>query len=297
MAQIVINVFGVLLFLPFISQFAALVSNTSEVLPRQIANAHTIFNLTVSAVLFPFVKQIAWVARKLAPEKAGLEKPKLTSFIDDMQLSVPSVALNEAAREMTKLAEVTAQMVEDSSRALIEKDRSLAERVIVQEDEFVDPVFKKLVDFVDRLIQDDLTSRQTSRCFQIKNLSMDIERVADLSEDIAQYALEKIKDDVPFTPEALEELQQASKLAHDIYALAITAFSASDKAMAGEVCHRENDFDRLYWRFRQNHIERLEAGMCHPRADVIFTETMRALERISDHADNIGVSIARSADE
>jgi len=296
-AQIFINIFGVLLFLPFIGQFAELVGRTSLSLARQIANAHTIFNLTVSAVLFPFVKQIAWVARKLAPEKAGQEKPKLTSFIDDMQLSVPSVALNEAAREMTKLAEVTAQMVEDSTRALIEKDASLAEKVMVQEDKFVDPVFKQLVDFVDRLIQGDLTTRQSSRCFQIKNLLMDIERVADLSEDIAQYALEKIKDDVPFTPEAMQELQQSAEQAHDIYSLAIIAFSASDRKLALEVCRRENEFDRLYWRLRQNHIERLEAGMCHPRADVIFTETMRALERISDHADNIGVSIDRSTNE
>ena len=188
-------------------------------------------------------------------------------------------------------------MVEDSTRALIEKDASLAEKVMVQEDKFVDPVFKQLVDFVDRLIQGDLTTRQSSRCFQIKNLLMDIERVADLSEDIAQYALEKIKDDVPFTPEAMQELQQSAEQAHDIYSLAIIAFSASDKKLALEVCRRENEFDRLYWRLRQNHIERLEAGMCHPRADVIFTETMRALERISDHADNIGVSIDRSTDD
>jgi phosphate:Na+ symporter len=100
---------------------------------------------------------------------------------------------------------------------------------------------------------------------------------------------------VPFTPEALQELQQASEQAQDIYSLSIIAFSAGDRKLAKEVCRRENDFDRLYWRFRQNHIERLEAGMCHPRADVIFTETMRALERISDHADNIGVSIDRSS--
>jgi hypothetical protein len=38
----------------------------------------------------------------------------------------------------------------------------------------------------------------------------------------------------------------------------------------------------------------LEAGVCHPEADVIFTETLRNLERISDHADNLGVSVARS---
>ena len=296
MAQISINIFGVLLFLPFIHQFAELVSRTSVDLARQIANAHTIFNVTVSAVLFPFVKQIAWLAKKLAPEKAELEKPKLTSFIDEMQLSVPAVALTEAAREMTKLGEAAARMVENSCQALFEKDTAMAESVIVQEEKFVDPVFKLLVDFVDRLIQGDLTAKQSKRCFQIKNLLMDIERVADLSEDIAQCALERTAKNVPFTAEGLQELQQAAKQAQDIFSLSIIAFSANDRELAREVCRKENEFDRLYWQIRQNHIERLEAGKCHAQADVIFTETMRALERISDHADNIGISVSRSTD-
>ena len=294
LAQIAINIFGVLLFLPFIRPYAALVSGTSAELARQVANAHTIFNLAVSALCFPFVKQIAWLATKLAPEKAGREKPRLTRFIDAMQLSVPAVALNEATRELTNLGEVTAGMVEDSCRALIEKDRAKAEAVIVQEERFVDPVFKQTVDFVNQLIQGDLTRRQSQRCFQIKNLLMDVERVADLSEDISQYALERIQDDVPFTPAALQELRQAALQAHEVFALSVRAFAAGDLDLSREACRRENDFDKLYWQYRQNHIDRLAAGSCHPRADVIFTEAMRALERISDHADNIGVSVARS---
>jgi phosphate:Na+ symporter len=45
---------------------------------------------------------------------------------------------------------------------------------------------------------------------------------------------------------------------------------------------------------RQRHIERLEAGICNPEANVIFTEILRDLERISDHADNLGVSVMRA---
>jgi phosphate:Na+ symporter len=294
-AQIIMNVFGVILFLPFISQYANLISHTSVDLARQIANAHTIFNVAVSAVLFPFVKQLAWVTKKLVPEKTKIEKPKLTAYIDNMQLSVPSVALTEAAREMGRLGEVSARMVEDSCRALIEKDATAAESVLVQEDKFVDPVFKTLVDFVDRLIQEELTTAQNKRCFQIKNLSMDIERVADMSEDIAQYALDRIEHNVSFSSQAIQELEQASKRVKDIYSLSIVAFQSSDRELAQKVCQEESEFDKLYWQIRQSHIERLEKGMCHPEADVIFTETMRILERISDHADNLGVSVARSA--
>ncbi|MGB8982091.1 MAG: hypothetical protein WCC12_09460 [Anaerolineales bacterium] len=42
------------------------------------------------------------------------------------------------------------------------------------------------------------------------------------------------------------------------------------------------------------HIERLEEGICNSEANVIFTETLRVLERISDHADNLGVNVMRA---
>ena len=292
-AQIMINVFGVLLFLPFIPQFADLVSRTSGELPRQIANAHTIFNLTVSALLFPFVKQIAWLARRLVPEQAEKEKPKLTAYIDEMQYSVPAVALTEAARELAHIGEVTAQMLEHARSALFEKDTARAQEVITQEDRLVDPVCKELVDFVNRLMQEDLSVAQQRRCFQIKNLLTDVERVGDLAEDLAQVALERIENQVEFSLPATAELEQLWRHAHRTYSLALKSFQAGDRELARQVCRPESEFDQMYWRTRQGHIERLEEGLCQPEADVIFTETLRNLERISDHADNLGVSVSR----
>jgi phosphate:Na+ symporter len=294
MAQIFINVLGVLLFLPFISPYADLISHTSSELPRQIANAHTIFNVAVSAILFPFVKQIAWVAEKLVPPEKKPAKEKLTAYIDDMQYSVPAFALTEAARELARLGRAAARMVEESCQALLTKDPEAAKHVLEQEDQFVDPVFKTLVDFIDRLIREDLSIPQQKRCFQMKNLLIDIERVADMSEDIAGYAMERIREDVYFSPQAIEELEQLGKHTLCTFSAAVEAFQGSDKLQARKVCEMESEFDKLYWQARQRHIERLEKGLCNPEANVIFTETLRVLERVSDHADNLGVSVMRA---
>lgn len=293
-AQISINVFGVLLFLPFIPQYAGLVSGTSSELPRQIANAHTIFNVTVSALLFPFVKQIAWLARRLVPARAEGGKPKVTAYIDEMQYSVPAVALTEAARELTRVGETTAQMLESSRLALLERDTAKAQEVLTQEDKLVDPVCKELGTFVNVLMQEELSLAQQRRCFQIKNLLTDVERVGDLAEDLAQVALERIENSVDFSPQATEDLGHLWRHAHQTYTLALQAFQSGDREMARQVCSLESEFDQLYWRTRQGHIERLEAGLCLPEADVIFTETLRNLERVSDHADNLGVSVMRA---
>ena len=61
-----------------------------------------------------------------------------------------------------------------------------------------------------------------------------------------------------------------------------------------QVYQVESEFDSAYLLARQRHIDRLETGTCQAKADVIYTEALRLLERISDHADNIGVSILRN---
>jgi phosphate:Na+ symporter len=197
-------------------------------------------------ILFPFVNPLAKLVQNLVHVQPGEKREKLTAYFDEMQYGVPAVALTEAARELVRLGEVAADMVEMSCLALIKRDVDFAQRVLVQEDQFVDPVTKELNQFVDELMRGDLSQSQQKRCIQLHNLLTDVERVGDLAEDIAQLALERMENDVQFSNQAIEEL------------------------------------------------ERLEAGRCHPEADVIFTETLRCLERISDHADNLGVSVSRS---
>ena len=293
MAQIFINVFGVLLVLPFISSFAALVSRTSPSLPRQIANAHTIFNVGVSAILLPFVGQIAHLANWLVPKSAEEEKPKLTAYIDQMQHSIPAVALKEALRELTRMGQVTTQMVDYSRRALVAMDMDAAQWVLEQEDEFVDPVTEILDRFVTRLMQENLSVDQQKRCFQLKNLLTDVERVGDLTEDLAQAAQARLEHQVVFSDQATQDLDGLCQHVRETLSLAVQALHDGDKEMARRACDLEEEFDQLYQHSRQGHIDRLADGTCHPEADVIFTEALRNLERICDHADNLGVSVMR----
>ncbi|MBU0703353.1 MAG: Na/Pi cotransporter family protein [Chloroflexi bacterium] len=293
-AQIIINVIGVLLFLPFISPFTTLVSRTSPNLPRQIANAHTIFNVAVSVILFPFVRYIARAANLLVPKSAEEEKPKLTAYIDERQHRLPPVALTEAVRELNRIGEVTAEMIDRGRQALVEGDTGAAQWVLEQESEFVDPVCVILEHFVNRLMQGNLSVNQQKRCFQLKSLITDIERVGDLTEDLAQAAQKKIAHNVRFSPQATEDLNQLCQHTHRTYACALQALQDGDQTLARRACRLEDELDELYLEARQGHIDRLETGICQPEANVIFIETLRNLERISDHADNLGISVMRT---
>jgi phosphate:Na+ symporter len=215
-------------------------------------------------------------------------------YIDEMQYAVPAVALSEASRELYRLGQVTAEMVELSCQALLEKNTANAERVLVMEDKVVDPVTKELDHFVNRLMGAELTQTQHKRVIQIKSLLVDIERVGDMAEDIARYAQDRVVGDIPFSTDAMIDLSEMSRSVYSIYCRSLQAFHEEDPILATEVCKAESEFDIMYWKTREMHIRRVEAGKCHPEADIIFTETLRMLERISDHADNLGVSVSRN---
>lgn len=67
-SHVMLNVIGVLLFLPFLTPFSDLITRTDPALARQVANAHTIFNLISSAAVLPFARQFAGLIVKIVPE-------------------------------------------------------------------------------------------------------------------------------------------------------------------------------------------------------------------------------------
>ena len=100
--------------------------------------------------------------------------------------SVPAVALTEAARELVPTGATSPlRWCKIAARALIQKNSDLARQVIAQEEQLIDPVTKELIEFTNVIIEQELSLAQQKRCFQLKNLLIDVERVGDMAEDIA----------------------------------------------------------------------------------------------------------------
>jgi phosphate:Na+ symporter len=165
-AQILINVIGVLLFLPFLTPFATLVSRTSSDLARHIANAHTIFNVSVSVVLLPFVGTIAKASERLIPVREE-ENAKLTKYIDERQYRFPSIALTEAYRELFRVGRITSGMIELSRQSSLESDEQAAQRIVEMENELLNPLCSELESLINELMEGDLTERQRTRCVHV----------------------------------------------------------------------------------------------------------------------------------
>lgn len=292
-AQIIINVIGVLLFLPFITPFASLVARTSSSLPRQIANAHTIFNVAVSVMLFPFIKTIAQASKRLVPITRQEEQEKLTHYIDDSLYRFPAIALTEAARELDRIGKITANMIDLSRQAVIDDDEDAARRILTLEADLINPVCVTLAEFLNELAHGDISDEQTRRSFRLKEMITDVEKVSDLTWDIANISQHNTPPRDVLGKQLTEELNNLFQKAHRTYSLALQAVRASDDDMAQMACNMDDELDRKYWKLRKKFAKREKAGKITPEVDTMFNEILRNLERISDHADSLGISVMR----
>ncbi|MCL7486864.1 MAG: Na/Pi symporter [Desulfobulbaceae bacterium] len=75
-AQFIINIFGALLFYPFLDLFAEMISLTATDMPRLIANAHSVFNVTVSLVLMPFVGVLIFFLKILGVCRSSISQKR-----------------------------------------------------------------------------------------------------------------------------------------------------------------------------------------------------------------------------
>ncbi|MHA2080969.1 MAG: Na/Pi cotransporter family protein, partial [Candidatus Thorarchaeota archaeon] len=250
--------------------------------------AHTIFNVIVSLIFVPLVGLLVRLCERLIPDKEGEVIGK--HFFDDEMLHMPQAALLESERETLRTAEKTIEMIILSKNALLAKDLDDAKKVIRLEDE-VDESCRNTEDFIDKIREEELNKEDAIWRLKLLAIPTDIERVGDLASNIAEFVVEKLKNGISFSQDANKDISQMFDLVEETYSTAIKALKTKNKDLAKVAEKLEDDVDNLERKLKDFHVERVRTGVCDPLADTVFLETLRNLERISDHADNIAYDV------
>ena len=107
-AHCVFNISGAILFLFLVKPYAALIQyispkgNEVDVISRQIANAHTGFNLTMTLIWIPLIPIMVKIVMWLVPDKKNEEQKLLSmpKYLDTKLIAQPTAALLLVAREI-----------------------------------------------------------------------------------------------------------------------------------------------------------------------------------------------------
>ena len=252
---------------------------------RQMANAHSLFNIINVIIQFPFADLLVKIANKLVPgeeeeESAGLK------FLDSRIIETPSIAVGQATKEVLRMAKIVEENLKTAANAFFNTDDKLVQEVFNQE-KVINRLERDITDYLVELSNAPLTDEQHEFVNILFNSINDIERVGDHSENIAELAQYKIDSRLQFTDEAIDELKIMFDKAENVYTTAVEAFKTKNFKMAEDVADLEEEVDYMEKRYRANHIERLNKQMCQTSSGVIFLDIISNLERVSDHSSNI----------
>lgn len=279
-------VFMILLFLFPITTW--LTSSAPGDIPRQIANAHSAFNIVNTVLLFPFANWIVALAEKVIRGKD--ENIEGLKYIDARIIETPSIAVVMASKEVLRMGKIVNESLKRSKNAVINLDEKDIEYVLTKE-KYINSLEREIIQYISQLINAPLTDHQHVVVTTLLNAVNDMERVADHAENIVELAQYRIDNKVKISQSALDELENMFNDVEKAYTTSLKAFKLADLATAEEVFEYEDSIDRLEKAYRSNHIKRLNEKSCSPTAGIVFLDTISNLERVGDHSSNIAEAV------
>ena len=205
-----------------------------------------------------------------------------------MQSRILEDELEDLQFEILRMSSYVEKAIKDSTKALIEDDADLARQVIAGDDsidtlniEVQDKCLKLLA--LRQPLAVDLRAIQTDL-----QIATDLERMGDNAESIAKAALrlhgKRTFVKLVYLPQMAEMVRE---LIHDI----ITAYILADLNLAQNSVKLENEVDRVYREYFDILIETIRKDVNQAEMAVQLLFAAHCLERIADHATNIGESI------
>ena len=194
--------------------------------------------------------------------------------------------LAELQRRLVSMGERCESLIEMASRAMGERDGTLAARV-----EEADLQIDRDEMEIDELAVRILARRQPAArdlrflVFALKVVT-DLERIGDEAANMAERAAQLTEQNHPVS-ELQPKLQEMAAITKELVHLALEAFVTGDEELARSVRQRDDEVDALYGEilrgslaYVREHPDRVPAAMC-------LASTSKYLERIADHATNI----------
>lgn len=284
------NIIGTILFMLILNKPISIIVKYLDPndAARQLANAHTLFNIINVIILLPFSKFIVKLAILIIPEKADEkdEGDSVTKYLDSRMLETPAIAFGNIIRESLRMGRKAKECFISSQEALVNKSQKKINETLEKE-KLINNQQKKIIDYLIKLSNTGLDAKMRKSLDLLFHTINDIERVGDLSENIAELAEDAIKYNIKFSQHAIDEIEEIYSKTLDAYSLALQAMEKNDTVISKRVIELEKEVDSLDKIYRDEHMERLNNRLCTIDSGIIYLDLLTNIERISDHSASI----------
>ena len=290
--HVLFNIVGVLIWLPFIGWLAQFVGSISPAAaelsgaarlaadtPRQIANAHTIFNVANTLLLIGFSTQFARLVQKLVPDRPLDEEQLIRArYLDSELLSTPALALDRVRLEILHLGDQVNEMMRAILPAVLTggKEALLA---VHKMDDRVDALHGQIVTYLGKISQGTLTEGQTDEFLKLMEAVNDLENIGDIIEtNLVTLGTERVEHQFTISEATKGVITEFHAAVSKAVAAAVQAVTQKSPEAARIVVEMKEEINQLADSAAMHQAERLVAE--EPNRLPAYTVEMDVLQNL-----------------
>lgn len=307
LVHVLFNVAGVALWFFFIPQLAELVTFLSPkangldpaaqmvaTAPRQIANAHAVFNISNTLLFIGFAGPLAWLVRRLIPDRIEpVLEGSMPKYIDEILIKTPSLALDMVRRELGRLGAAVLRITRNSLKTVIHGSRGELQELRAADAE-VDGLHAAIIEYLGKLSQENLDERQSDQLHRYLSAANYFESIGDMVENsLVDVGRQRCDANLRISQATEDMLVEFHREVCEGVDRAIRSLVDNDSAIAAEVTGAKAHIEALTQRADEHLSRRLVAG--EPNRLIAFrleSEIIEYLKRMFYFAKRIAKLVA-----
>ena len=294
LAHSIFNISGSFLFIWFVTPFAEIIKIISpkgpeiEVISRQIANAHTGFNLVMTILWTPLLWLMVKIVMRLIPDgKEAAGHPSEPVYLDERLVGQPAAALQLVAREVLRVSDIVEELLQNASVAARKEDRALLDSMN-EKAQTVESLSSKITEYLSGLFSAGvLTEEQANQTAGIMYVLSDVERMGILCNDIADSLEDKLAKKYKYSKDAMKDLEKSLKVIEEMYSGAIDIMTSGNQDSAKKIRKRREKVLDLDIEMRKGHMERVSKGKCAANMTASLNNILHSVDRMGNCCVNI----------
>lgn len=296
------NLSGAFLFIWFIKPYARLIQyispkgNEVEVISRQIANAHTGFNLCMTLIWVPLIPFMVKMVMKIVPDKneKWQMQPSLPRYLDEKLVGQPAAALQLVAKEVIRCSEIVIEMLSEAKNSKSKISGDVLENII-EKAKLESELNQSINDYLAAVFAEGVvTEEQAIQSTGIMYILCDIDRISSLCREISENILIHNEKKQKYSKEALKDLRVSMGLILDMYTEAMQAILSGDEMKANDIQKKKEEIIRLDENMRKAHMERVKKKKCDATMTTSFNNILHDIERMGYSCVNLVETAVKS---
>ncbi len=305
--HLLFNIIGTTLFtiICILTPFTTLVEGfTPNNVSAQIANMHTIFNITTTILLIPFGSYLAKLATRILPDLPEerddvMHLEYIQPFIPienrgETKIGISAIAITAIRNELIRMTQMTRENVGLRFDAVHDNNLALVEDVRNRE-EYIDYLNKEISKYISRMLVKERNPKDSQYMSALFKVCGNLERIGDHAMNICEYTNMIKEKQITFSKEVMVQIEQMKEVCCDALDLLLDNQANSESLHSIESI--EQKIDDMTESFRQGQIDRMQTGKCSDEGCVLYSEMLTDFERIGDHILNIGQEVTGSVDD